>query len=244
LRKSNSDWRNEHMKVAVSSTGPDIDAQVDPRFGRCQYFVIVDSDSMDSEAFENPNVMASGGAGIQSAQLVAEHGAQVVLTGNCGPNAYQTLEAAGISVVVGASGTVREVVQKHKGGEFSPASGPSVAEKSGSKPGPGQGPSVPPGGTGPGMGPGTGPGMGRGGGRGGGGGGRGGGGGGRGRRGGFGMGGGGFGMGGGLAPFGPVVPGAPGVDEREALRVEAEMLSQHLEEIRRRISELEKDGQA
>lgn len=253
------------MKVAVSSTGPDIDAQVDPRFGRCQYFVVVDSDSMDSEAFENPNIMASGGAGIQSAQLVAEHGAQVVLTGNCGPNAYQTLEAAGISVVVGASGTVREVVQKHKDGGFSPASGPSVAEKSGSRPGPGQGPSVPPGGTGPGMGPGTGPGTGPGmgpgmggggggGGRGGGGGagrGGGGGGGGRGRRGGFGMGGGGFGMGGGgfgmgrgLAPFGPVVPGAPGVDEREALRAEAERLSQHLEEIRRRISELEKDSQA
>jgi len=238
------------MKVAVSSTAPGIDAEVDPRFGRCQYFVIVDSESLEAEAFENPNIMASGGAGIQSAQLVAERGAQIVLTGNCGPNAYQTLEAAGIGVVVGVSGTVREAVEKYKSGEFSPASGPSVAEKSGSGAGPAQGPGVPPGamgqgGMGPGMGPGMGRGMGRGGGGGGGGGGGrggGGGGGGRGRCGGFGMGGGGFGMGRGLAPFGPVVPGVPAGDEREALRRQAEALSRNLEEIRRRISELEEGG--
>jgi predicted Fe-Mo cluster-binding NifX family protein len=230
------------MKVAVSSTGPDIGAQVDPRFGRCQYFVIVDSDSMASEAFENPNVMAGGGAGIQSAQLVAERGAQMVLTGNCGPNAYQTLQAAGIGVVVGVSGTVREAVEKYKSGEFSPAGGPSVAEKFGSTGGPRQGPAAPPGGTGFGMGPGMGFGPGGGGGFGGGGGmGRGGGRGSRGRCGGFGIGRGGFGMGRGMGLFGPIVPGPSQGDEREVLRTEAETLKRELDRIQRRISEIEQE---
>ena len=101
------------VKVAVSSTGPGLDVEIDPRFGRCEYFVIVDSETMAFDVVENPNVMASGGAGIQSAQLVADKGAEVVLTGNCGPNAFQTLQAAGISVCVGVAGTVGQVVERY-----------------------------------------------------------------------------------------------------------------------------------
>jgi len=119
------------MRIAVSSTGPGLDAEMDPRFGRCAYFVIVEDDSLEFEAIENPNAMATGGAGIQSAQLVAERGAGLVLTGSCGPNAFQTLQAAGIPVCVGASGTVQSAVELYKKGGLSATEGPNAASKSG-----------------------------------------------------------------------------------------------------------------
>ncbi|MDI6814659.1 MAG: NifB/NifX family molybdenum-iron cluster-binding protein [Dehalococcoidales bacterium] len=89
------------MRIAVSATGPSLVAEVDPRFGRCQYFVIVDPDTMEFETLSNPNVMAAGGAGISTAQMIAGKGVQVVLTRNCGPNAYQALSQAGIQVITG-----------------------------------------------------------------------------------------------------------------------------------------------
>jgi len=114
------------VRIAISATGPSLDAEVDPRFGRCQYFVIVDPDTLEFEALENTSQMASGGAGIASAQTVANKGVQAVLTGNCGPNAYQTLEAAGIEVITGVSGTIRDAVEGYKSGRFRATSGPSV----------------------------------------------------------------------------------------------------------------------
>ena len=114
------------MKVAVTSAGRNLDAQVDPRFGRCKYFMFIQLDEMSFEAVENPSVGLGGGAGVQSAQMVAGNGAEVVITGNCGPNAFATLKAAGISVVVGASGTVREAAEKFKNGELSPAGDANV----------------------------------------------------------------------------------------------------------------------
>ena len=122
------------MKVAVTSRGTTLDDQVDPRFGRCANFVVVETDDMSFEAVQNGNAAAGGGAGIQSAQLVAERGVKVVLTGNCGPNAFRTLEAAGIDVVVGAAGTVREAVEQFKAGEISPTGGPSVESHAGMTP--------------------------------------------------------------------------------------------------------------
>lgn len=114
------------MKIAVSATGLTLDAEVDPRFGRCRYFVIIDPETMQFEAFENPNVAASGGAGIGTATMIASKGVDVVLTGNCGPNAYQTLAAAGIQVVTGASGRIRDAVQAYKSGKLRPAEEASV----------------------------------------------------------------------------------------------------------------------
>jgi len=114
------------MKVAISSTGLDLDSQVDPRFGRCQYFVVVDPDTMEFEGVENTNMTAGGGAGIATAQMVAGKGAKVVLTGNCGPNAHQTLSAAGVEIVTGVSGTVREAVEGFKSGAFKASSQPNV----------------------------------------------------------------------------------------------------------------------
>jgi len=73
------------MKIAVSSTGQDLKSQVDPRFGRAPFFIVLDPDTMESEVLENPNVAAMGGAGIQTAQLIANKGIELVLTGSCAP---------------------------------------------------------------------------------------------------------------------------------------------------------------
>lgn len=122
------------MKVAVTSRGTTLDDQVDPRFGRCANFVIVETDNMSSEAVANSNVAAGGGAGIQSAQLVADRGVKTVLTGNCGPNAFSTLEAAGIEVVIGAAGTIREAVEAYKTGDLKATGGPNVESRAGMRP--------------------------------------------------------------------------------------------------------------
>lgn len=119
------------MKLCITSEGQDLASKVDTRFGRCQYFLIVDTDTLKFEAVENPNLESTGGAGIQSAQLVASKQAKAVVTGNVGPNAFQTLTAAGIEVFTGASGTVREAIDKYKQGGFKAAASPSVSSKSG-----------------------------------------------------------------------------------------------------------------
>ena len=115
------------MKIAVTATGPTLDDQVDPRFGRCAYFLIIDTETMNFEALENSSVALGGGAGIQSGQVLADNEVQVLLTGNCGPNAFRTLEAARIQVITGVSGPVCQVVEKFKSGDFSAVSGPNVA---------------------------------------------------------------------------------------------------------------------
>jgi len=106
------------MKIGVTSTGKDMDANVDPRLGRCSYFIVVDSETMEFEAISNESAAAAGGAGIQTAQMMARTGVEVVITGNAGPNAFQTLQAAGIKVITGASGSVREAVEKYMSGEL------------------------------------------------------------------------------------------------------------------------------
>jgi len=119
------------MKIGVTSTGKNLDVNVDPRFGRCKYFLIVDAESMEFEVLSNENAMASGGAGIQTAQTIANKGVEVVLTGNVGPNAFQTLSAAGIKVFTGASGTIKESIEKYKKGELKETEAPNVGSHSG-----------------------------------------------------------------------------------------------------------------
>jgi predicted Fe-Mo cluster-binding NifX family protein len=114
------------MKIAITSTAPDLDAEMDPRFGRARYLLIVETETLEFEAIENPNIAAGGGAGIQTAQMIAGKGAEALLTGNCGPNAYQTLSAAGVQVYVGLSGPVRRAMEALKRGELQPIAGPSV----------------------------------------------------------------------------------------------------------------------
>lgn len=122
------------MKICITSDGNSLDSKVDPRFGRCQYFIIADTDTLAFEAVQNPNIEAMGGAGVQSGQLVAEKKVKALLTGNVGPNAFQTLQLAGIDVITGVSGHVKEAVERYKKGEFKPTQGPSVNSKFGMPP--------------------------------------------------------------------------------------------------------------
>ncbi len=114
------------MKIAITSTGKMMDSEVDPRFGRAAYFVIIDTETMDFSVIENENVAAAGGAGISSAKVVIDSGAEAVLTGNCGPNAERTLSAAGLKLYTGATGTVAEAVELFKTGKLTEAAGPNV----------------------------------------------------------------------------------------------------------------------
>lgn len=114
------------MKVAVAASGANLDAAADPRFGRCLWFVVVDTDTMEFEALENPAVLQGSGAGIAAAQLVANAGAEAVIAGNVGPNAHQALTAGGIQVYAFAGGTVREAVEQWKAGKLTPAGAPTV----------------------------------------------------------------------------------------------------------------------
>ena len=141
------------MKIAVSATSDSLDAQIDPRFGRCPYFLIVDSETMKFEAVPNTAAGAMSGAGIQAAQTIASKGVQAVLTGNVGPNAFQALSSAGIDIITGTFGTVREAVERFKSGQLQKITAPTTSMGFGM-------------GGGYGMGMGMGMGRGRGGGRG------------------------------------------------------------------------------
>ena len=114
------------MRICVTASGNSLDVPVEPRFGRCPYFIFVDSETMAFEAVPNMAMNAMGGAGIQAAQLIASKGAKVLITGNVGPNAFQALVAAGIRIITGAYGTVREVVEKFKRGELRETGSPTV----------------------------------------------------------------------------------------------------------------------
>ena len=141
------------MKVAVSSTGKDMNSQIDVRFGRCPYFVIVDIENKEvkgSEAIENVSATQMGGAGITAAQMVADKGVKAVISGNVGPRAFSVFEQLGIEVYQG-TGTVKEAVERFGKGELTKISGPTGPMFMGGGSG-----------TGPGMGRGTGRGMGRG----------------------------------------------------------------------------------
>jgi len=107
------------MKIAVTSQGKDLDSQVDPRFGRAAYILIVDSETLNFEVIDNKeNINALKGAGIQAAANISNKGAEVLLTGFCGPNAFTTLQAARVKVANDASGTVRDAVKAFLDGKL------------------------------------------------------------------------------------------------------------------------------
>ena len=128
------------MKVAVSASSKNLDAPIDQRFGRCAFFMVVDTDDMSFEAVDNENAALSGGAGIQAAQLLASKGVEVIITGNIGPNAVKTLSAAGVQVVTGQTGTVRQAVDDFKKGKVKESRDATVSDHYGmDQGGPGMG---------------------------------------------------------------------------------------------------------
>jgi predicted Fe-Mo cluster-binding NifX family protein len=120
------------MKIAVSVSGQTLDDQVDPRFGRCQNFLIVDADTMEYETVANTAATQGGGAGIAASQIIADKGVEVVLTGNCGPNAFEVLEKAGINVFTSVSGPIKEAVESYKSGKLQVSASANVNAHSGS----------------------------------------------------------------------------------------------------------------
>jgi len=115
------------MRVAVSCQEENLEAEVDPRFGRASKFLLVDTDTLSFDVVENKQTLdLPQGAGIQAAQNILAHHPDAVLTGNCGPKAFRVLQAAGVAVVVGVKGTVREAVRAYAAGEYSAANGANV----------------------------------------------------------------------------------------------------------------------
>ena len=119
------------MKIAVTSSGTGLDAVVDPRFGRCAYFVYVDPETLAVEAEANRAAAAGGGAGIAAAQQLAASKPAAVLTGHCGPNAFDVLAAAGIKVFTSIAGSVRGAVAAYSTGTLQPVSGPDASAHAG-----------------------------------------------------------------------------------------------------------------
>ena len=115
------------MKIAVSSTGDNIDSDVDPRFGRCINFLIVDTDTMLLEVVGNSGAQSAHGAGIGAAQKVASLKVGAVITGHVGPNAYMALSRTGLKIYTGAKGTVKDAITQYKEGKLIEATNPTVS---------------------------------------------------------------------------------------------------------------------
>jgi len=116
------------MKVVISARGQNLEARIDPRFGRAPYFLLVDLDTMECEAVPNQvSMQAPQGPGIQAATLVARHQPAAVLTGNCGSDAFKLLKTAGIPIILGVTGGVKDALQSFRAGDLKPADGPNVA---------------------------------------------------------------------------------------------------------------------
>ena len=115
------------MKLAVTSQGPDLDGEIDRRFGRARYFVLFDTETGELVALDNAeNLDAAQGAGIQAAGNVIDAGAGAVISGSVGPKAFASLRAGGVAVYLGAEGTVKDVIERFKSGRLSPADEPGM----------------------------------------------------------------------------------------------------------------------
>lgn len=116
------------MRIAVTASGNNLEAPVDPRLGRAPFFLLVNPETLEFEVVENrQSLQAPHGAGVQAAALLARHRPAAVLTGHCGPKAFQTLQAAGIPVIVGVEGPVRNAVQDYQAGKLKPAGAPNAS---------------------------------------------------------------------------------------------------------------------
>ena len=114
------------MKVCISSTGITLDSNVDPRFGRCAFFIIYNTDSDTFEYYENESRNTMGGAGIQAAQKALENKVDAVISGNIGPNSFKVFNTSAIKIYTGVSGSIRDVIAQLKNNELNQAAAPNV----------------------------------------------------------------------------------------------------------------------
>jgi len=117
------------MRIAISATGRDLDSSLDPRFGRCPYFLLVDPETQEYQVVPNPGISAGGGAGIKAAQEVVKQGVKTLITGQCGPNAFEILAASGIRVLQAPCEPVRKVLELYERGELSEINAPGMAKQ-------------------------------------------------------------------------------------------------------------------
>ncbi|MCA1808204.1 MAG: NifB/NifX family molybdenum-iron cluster-binding protein [Kiritimatiellia bacterium] len=116
------------MKIAITSSGKNMTDMLDTRFGRAKYFIVVDTETGKGEAHDNQqNLNAAQGAGIQAAQAVANLGVAAVISGNLGPKAFQTLQAADIKMYLCDQVPVAEAVQRFQAGELKDLQSANVA---------------------------------------------------------------------------------------------------------------------
>lgn len=115
------------MKILVTAKGKQTSDEVDPRFGRARFFILVDTETNEVTVHDNSqNLNAAQGAGIQAAQGVVQLGAEAVVTGNVGPKAFRVLNTAGIKVYLCPQTTVDEAIRKFKAGELKEVSSANV----------------------------------------------------------------------------------------------------------------------
>lgn len=115
------------MKIAITAQGQDLNSPLDPRFGRARYLLVVDLESGDWSVQDNSvNLNALQGAGLQTAKRVVETGAKAVVTGHVGPKAFSALQAGGVKVYTGATGSVSDAVEQFKAGRLQAAASPDV----------------------------------------------------------------------------------------------------------------------
>lgn len=95
----------KNVKVAITSTGQSLTDEMDLRFGRADFFLVIDSTSFDYTVLDNAARTASGGAGIAAAQSLIDHQVEAVITGQLGPNALNVLSDAGIAMYKGSAGS-------------------------------------------------------------------------------------------------------------------------------------------
>lgn len=109
------------MKIIMTTSAPSIESEVDPRFGRGAYLLVIDLDTLEWQAHPNSGVTASGGAGIQAAQFVTNQKVDAVISGDFGPHAFEALNAARLPMYLfGSCRTVREVIAQFKAGQLQP----------------------------------------------------------------------------------------------------------------------------
>lgn len=114
------------MKIAIMSTHNHLDSPVETDFGKSYYLLIVDTDTMDFEAFHSSDIDVVSGVGVRTAQLIANKGAEAFITYYCGPFSFETLSMVGVKVITGVKGTVREAIEHFKQGKLKYAKGPNI----------------------------------------------------------------------------------------------------------------------
>lgn len=123
------------MNICVTASGEGLDSEVDPRFGRCSYFVIYDPETRNVESISNEAAVTSCGTGIKATEIVANAGVDVLLTGTVGPNAFSIFSELGIDVQIGIKGTVREAIRQYEAGELHSLQSPNNTPGSGMRKG-------------------------------------------------------------------------------------------------------------